>query len=189
MCRFSLLHFCPKWLLKNVWLYILINCLLVTPVPYLALKFSAHNLNKNYVIPDKSNIISLVLKYFLVINGLFIIGHYFYAGYLMASMIVGVFTIIWVTVILYQFAPKFIQESSPEEITGSADLVKEPSILKRVIRTSLLTIFGFIFLLVAPFIGYILISEKYGNITWLIAIIYFVVVISLFKILFFNRKN
>jgi F0F1-type ATP synthase assembly protein I len=169
--------------------YILINCLLVLPTPYFALKYAASHVNSKYIITDKKKVISSVIKYLLVLNGLFLIGSYFYTGYLSLSMVVGAFIVLLEAIVISKYAPEFIHESSPDEIAASSSLLEEPHIGKSVARTAWITILGFIFLLVTPFAILIMYSEQLGSMIWLVLAAYFTLTVFLFRKFFFSKPS
>jgi hypothetical protein len=193
---FNLISFVPLFFVtllagtvtKNPFLFILINSLLAIPVAFFALKYAIKSINKQYVITNKKRIVSFVLRYLVILNGLVILLNCFSVGYLSVSMAAGVFLVITAAVVIYKFAFNQLQESTPEEIATLPVFKKESSVLRQIGWAVLLSILGFIFLLIVPLVGFVFLNGKVGQIVWLALVCYLAITIFLFKKIFFNKK-
>ncbi|HEY9585233.1 MAG TPA: hypothetical protein VJJ02_01410 [Candidatus Paceibacterota bacterium] len=170
---------------SGTWLHTLIANLLMLPVYYLAVKYAALYVNKNYVVKDKNKVVFSALKVLFVLYGLVEILMFYSAGYITAGMVSIAFTVTLIAGVIYKFAPNLIQETSTEEVALSANLLPE----RHIFRTVLLGVLGFVFFLLVPFMAMIFYSEQFGNIFWLIPIAYFVAIFFLFKKVFFNKVS
>lgn len=97
---------------SGTWLHTLIANLLMLPVYYLAVKYAALYVNKNYVVKDKNKVVFSALKVLFVLYGLVEILMFYSAGYITAGMVSIAFTVTLIAGVIYKFAPNLIQETS-----------------------------------------------------------------------------
>jgi hypothetical protein len=156
--------------------------LIALPASYFGLKYASNYLNKHYVITEKDRIIALVLRAMIIVSVVFVIVQLLITGYLSAGVVQSAIIAVMVIGVFRKFAPAMLQESSPEEM-ASPEVVEERHVLKRILKTVVVTALGSIFLLVVPFIAYIAVAENFSAIAGAIFLAYFIVVIYLLYLL------
>lgn len=161
-------------LVSDAWVYIFINCLLVLPIPYYALKWAAKSVHHSYIIRESEKVISSVKKYLLIINSVFIIGNFLYVGYITASMIVGAFTIGWAYFVIHKYGLSLVINSPENEVASSAE--DNVSVGRSIGKAALFAVAVFTMFLLVPFMGLIIYGDMLGDKLGYVAIAYFVAV-------------
>jgi len=109
-----------------------------------ALKLSANNINRNYIVRDKQKILYWSLGYIIGINGIIL----FFRGVPLS----GLLNILVVAATYFIATPKFLRESTQDEILSidqNPAIVKESGaqIGKGILKVALVTIAAFILLI------------------------------------------
>jgi len=170
----------------QLWQYIVLYMALSAPVMVGSLKYSAHNVNKNYVITEKRPVLQLTMIYLWVFNISSALILLLYTGYISPQILVMFLVTTEIAVIYLIFNPKFIQETPIEE---RKTVTAQFSIIKTIVKTAVLMISGIILLLFVPVVMYawLSITELSSKIIWGIIGIYLTVVIFLaYKFIFKN---
>ena len=102
---------------------------------------------------------------------------------LTAGTVVGIFSVLLAAATIYKFLGSELLQSSSEQISNATDTKHEKHIVKSLLRTAVMTILGFIFLLVVPGLGAILYGEGLGSLALPVFIIYLAVMIFVFKVI------
>ena len=175
------------------WEYVIYNAILFTPIIYFSLKWSSKNINKGYIVLDKKRLTYWYIGFLLFFNISFFLIMFAQIGYISASMVASAVNMLIGSILIYVLTPGLIVESSQEDVRAAQSTTSsEPpaSIAKQVFRTVLLTLGGFILLLIAPFIGYFLLISV---LPWKVALVamglYVLLAIFLAKRYIFKTKN
>jgi type III secretory pathway component EscS len=124
-------------LAKNVWSYAIASILAMNLIYYFALKISSKNINKYYLVPKISEIVTWTLYYFIIGNGLFIFINIKRQGYFSISDLVMIVSIVVGTMIIDKFSKKFLIESSPEEINSVVAMESNKKLAPEVISNKI----------------------------------------------------
>lgn len=141
------------------WQYIILEVLLFAPVIYFSFKWSGKNTNKGFVVTDQKSIANWAIGYLLFFTGIVLILSFARFGYISASLIASVLNTLVAGVIIFVLTPKFISITPVDEVERiKQEISNNPkvkqSVGKQILRTAVLTIGGFILLLIAPFVLY-----------------------------------
>lgn len=161
--------------------YILIHSLLFIPISYFSLKYAAKSLDDNYVISNKDIIRSLFLKYLFLFSVIIMFFSVYFTGYISVGFIASMLALSVTAIVVYKFGTELIKESSKEEINSSLGFSPEPHLLKRIGKTALLALLGFVLFALAPLAEALVFGEQLGQVNWLVLIVYYVTGIFLFK--------
>lgn len=162
-------------LASDIWIYILINSILVMPIPYYSLKWAAKSVSRSYVIKENEIVVSLVNKYLIVINSIFFAGNYLFVGYVTASMIVGVFTIGWAYFVIQKYGLSFVPNSPENEVSSSFE--DNVSIGSSMGKAALFGIAIFAIFFLVPLMGLIMYGDSLGDMLGYVAILYFTIML------------
>jgi hypothetical protein len=175
--------------------YLLFSLITYCIIMFFSLKWSGKNISKNFIIIDTKPIANWTVRYLLFFNLIFLIYMFSSVGYFSLAMLMFVFDILISGIIIYKFTHEFINISSTEEIEQAkkeSELNPQniKSVFWQILNTALLTIAGFILLLLIPCIFYFFITYSVGlpsKIALFLVLIWEVIIIFLSKKFYFDR--
>lgn len=169
----------------SVGIFMIVNVLLNALIPYVSLRLAATSINQTYIIKDPEKVATKVTRYAFVVNGLFIIISAVLADGVSANMIVGILTVIIVVATLNKYGVKLIHKSNLEEIENAVHATQEPHVGVVVLRTSLLTVLGFVVWVIVPLFGVLFWGDTLESNGYWILLGYYAITIYLFRKIFF----
>lgn len=135
----------------GTWERLVYTLILNIPITILALKLSAKNIARNYLVTDPQKILSWAIGYLIVLNFIFLVVSFLKTGYDSGIILRGALIVLEAAVLYYIFTPKFLKASPKEEVASSTSVIQKETggqIGKRILKTALLTIGGFILLII-----------------------------------------
>lgn len=155
---------------KSPWVYAIVSVTSANLIYYFALKMSAKNINKNYVVPKISEIVTWTLYYLIILNGIFIFILIKSQGYFSLISLVLIINIIFNAIIVEKFTKDFLVESNPEEISlvteNNKNNIESKLIKKTWVIYTLLVVLGIsVFLDTLALISGIFVQPFYGSYT------------------------
>ena len=101
---------------NSKWMFAITSIVTSGFIYYFALKISSKNINKNYIIPKVSEIVTWTLYYLIILNGIGIFIFIKSQGYLSMNSLVSIVNVILSAIIIEKFSKSFLIESKQGEV-------------------------------------------------------------------------